>query len=240
MFMVTGRCGWCQERGQFRLTYAIGFTAIDPNESDGRQRGVMAVGRISGTPMHGDEGPEVEGAGMAQCMHCNRPTMVVFRTRRRYLDSIIKNLDSTTPLLGGESLIRINSMFPPQPEAEEDPHWPVEIRRHFRDAQDMLMNKMSPSIIIGVCRTVLDVVTRKLEADAKTLSGRIDQLRDRAVVTIPIADWAHSLRLEGNAAVHEAEGTESDAREYIEFLRMLMNIAFTLPARIAEKRHAGE
>jgi hypothetical protein len=104
----------------------------------------------------------------------------------------------------------------------------------------MLNQGITPSIITGVCRTVLDVVTKKLGAkESDTLFKRIEFLRDNSTITQPIRDWAHELRLDGNAATHDAVGDANEAREYVEFLRMFLNMAFTLPARIeARRRHS--
>ena len=218
-----------------RFLHAFGFTARDPNEADpdAQARHFMAA-QVSAR----DEGPgeKVEGGGMAQCAHCNRPVLVVFRTHRRYLTNIIRNLGESEGLFGGEGLIAITGIWPPQPQADQDPHWPEEASRHFKDAQNMMTGGISPSTVIGVCRTVLDLLTKKLGASSGTLYDRIGALKASGKITEPIAAWAHSLRLDGNAAVHEGIGDQADAREYIEFLRVFMNVTFTLPARIDEKR----
>lgn len=165
--------------------------------------------------------------------------MVTFRTRARYMESILAGLKEETTLTGGESLVEVTAAFPPQPEPDASPHWPPEIARQFKDAQNFIHDRVTPSIILGVCRTILDVVTRKLGADERaSLKVRIDKLSEKGVITRPLAEWAHDLRLDGNSALHEASGEEADAREYVEFLRMLLNMTFTLPARMAEKKSA--
>lgn len=232
MFRVTGRCGWCQERGPLRFLHVFRFTARDPNETV-REGGFHVSVRVSG---QADLGPQVEGGGMAQCSHCDRPILVVFNTKERYLDNILKRLNEPACLLGGEGLIKVTSTWPPQPEPEQDPHWPEPARQHFKDAQTMLMSGISAATVIGACRTVLDLLTKQLGQTDGNLLKRIDALKENGVITQPIADWAHGLRLDGNAAVHDGEGNEDDAREYIEFLRMLLNVTFTLPARINQKK----
>lgn len=47
---------------------------------------------------------------------------------------------------------------------------------------------------------------------------------------MPIKDWAHEIRLDGNAAAHNGIGGKSAADEYVEFLKMFLNMAFSLPA----------
>lgn len=218
-----------------RFLHAFGFTARDPKESDPDAR-VRQFLASQGSSREDGPGEKVEGGGMAQCSHCGRPVLIVFDTHRRYLTNIIRNIGETEGLFGGEGLIAISGMWPPQPQADQDPHWPEDASRHFRDAQNMMMSGISPSTVIGVCRTVLELLTKQLGAASGTLFERIGALKTAGKITEPIAAWAHSLRLDGNAAVHEGAGEEAAAREYIEFLRVFMNVTFTLPARINEKR----
>lgn len=236
MFTVTARCGWCKELGEFQFRHAFGFSAIDPEAGKGRKGGIMPVDRTPGSPSRAHAEPEVEAAAISQCIRCYKPSMIVFSARPDHLDSIIECLDQTAPLKGGASLVTVSGMYPPQPETDDDPHWPAEIRREFRDAQTMLMSNVSPSIIMVACRTILDVVMRKLGASEGTLHQRINLLQARAVITTPLADWAHKLRLDGNEAVDEAKGERDEAAEFVEFLRTLMNVTFSLPAKIARQQ----
>jgi len=238
MFVVTSRCGWCQERGGFRFAHAFGFTPINPDEGDEISQ-ASSPGQIYNRTANSKANEQVEGAAIAQCPQCHRPSMFLFDVRRSHLRSIQENLAAPEHLMGGESLVRIKCVHPPQPCVDEDPHWPEAAVQPFKDVQKMLMSGITPSIIIGVCRTVLDVVTRELGASEGTLKQRIDALQEQAVITTPIADWAHTLRLDGNEAVHAAKGERDNAPEYIEFLRTLMNVTFSLPAKIARQRANG-
>src|SRR5690606_35788775 len=129
--------------------------------------------------------------------------------------------------LGGSSLVNVLEVHPKPREPQTNPHWPAEITRQFSEAQRFVSQKVTPSIIISVCRTVLDVATKRLGApESETLYKRIEFLASQGTITSPIKDWAHELRLDGNSATHDAIGDEQQASEYVEFLKMLLNMTF--------------
>ena len=142
-------------------------------------------------------------------------------------------------IIGGASRITVKAIHPTPQEPMQDPMWPDELRRAFADAQTMLAQKMSPSIILSTCGTVLELAAKKLDDDEKVaklkLQPRIDHLHQAGYITSPIKDWAHTMRQVRNGAAHAAEGTEEEAAEYVEFLKMFLNMTFSLPARIEQK-----
>src|SRR5690606_12395756 len=71
------------------------------------------------------------------------------------------------------------------------------------------------------------------------LVERIDSLAERSVITEVLRDWAHALRVDGNAAVHGFEGTREAAEELVEFIKLFLHVTFELPAAI-EQRKAGK
>lgn len=188
-----------------------------------------------------DLGSVVNGYGVAFCPRCSGPALLEFTTYERYIRNIISTLNEGTGLVGGESLVDVIACYPPTQEPETNEAWPDELVRQFSDAQRMLVMGMTPSLVVGTCRTVLDIATKKLgDAGAeKNLSRRIDHLLAQGIITKPIAVWAHTIRLDGNDAVHDGTGNEDDAREYVAFLKMFLNVAFTLPKRIDERRNQG-
>lgn len=155
------------------------------------------------------------------------------------MENIKKNLKETEGLVGGDSLIKVTATHPPLREPDNDPAWPEELVRQFSDAQRMLDQNMTPSIIITTCRTVLDIATKKLDhalAD-KALQKRIDGLLHAGVITKPIADWGHAIRLDGNEAVHEGIGELEEAQQYVAFIKMFLNMTFALPRRIEARQN---
>ncbi|MER8964459.1 DUF4145 domain-containing protein [Mesorhizobium sp. M0808] len=236
MFAITHRCARCGELVDFTVRACLSFSAVKAENL-----AKAKTPEIQPTTMFttGTDVDLASAAALAQCPRCNCPSMIEFSLPRQYLRAAILAVGKTESVADLASRMTVGAVFPTFAEPDSDPHWPSEVRRHFEDAQRMLSARMTPSIIIGVCRTVLDVVTKKLGADQDSLYRRIDHLRTAGTITEPLADWAHALRLDGNTAVHEGIGEENEAVEFVAFLKTLLNVAFTLPARIAEKRASG-
>lgn len=241
MFSVTKNCGRCGNLVDFRFKYAgecgrrdHGEQAFDVNAMD-----VSSLVRRAAEKSR-DVGSMVNGYAVAFCPRCSGPALLEFETRERYLPNIVANLNEEVGLMGGQDLVKVTAIYPAAKEPETDTTWPIELVRQFADAQRMLEQGMTPSIIIGTCRTVLDLATKRLVPDdpEKVLARRIDKLLAAGVITKPIADWAHTIRLDGNEAVHEGVGEAADAREYIAFLKMFLNMVFSLPERINQRRNS--
>jgi hypothetical protein len=239
MFSVASTCGRCNELVDFRFEVVSDHTQRTPEQVKSmREFDRQGLARAQLTVSIERDEDIVDACAMSHCPRCKGPTLIVFKTRRVAYESIKQIIKAGEgAIFGGSSVVSVQEVHPPPATPDADPHWPEEIIRHFADAQRMLDQGFTPSIIISACRTVLDIVTKKLGAkEGDTLFKRIEFLRDASVITEPISDWAHALRLDGNAATHDAIGDENEAREYVEFLRMLLNMTFALPARIEAKR----
>jgi len=238
MFTRPLNCGHCGHLVDFHFGTIVDYRHLNPSELQqigdpgykNSQQGASVV-----TVKAQDQ---VTAAAFTQCPRCNFPTMVLFKTTHETLVGL-KRLSErgsgatvTTPVFG------IVEQYPQINEPDTDPRWPDSIRRKFSDAQRMQQQQMSPSIILTTCGTVLELAMKALDqSDSRTsLFKRIENLHTAGVITSPIKDWAHDIRLDRNDAVHDGEGDENDAVEYIEFLKMFFNMAFSLPNRIKEKR----
>ncbi|RWN30155.1 MAG: DUF4145 domain-containing protein [Mesorhizobium sp.] len=238
MFRITHRCGRCRELADFPVFSCFSYSELDAALIDKPPRRDSS-GVDTMFPVKTEHDQKAGGAAFVQCPRCKLPSLALFEVPRNLMRALIASIGKTESVAGAESALQVIEFLPRVPEPDSDPHWPEEVKRHFSDAQKMLATKMTPSIITGVCRTILDVVTKKLGAEKGSLFERIDKLLADGTITGPLAAWAHELRLDGNAAIHEAVGEEDDAAEFVEFLKTLMNVAFTLPARITEKRASG-
>jgi hypothetical protein len=98
----------------------------------------------------------------------------------------------------------------------------------------MLAVGISPSVILSTSRTILDLTTKKLKGDGKTIFDRIKDLRSQGVITEPIAEWAHRLRQFGNDATHDGKGTREQAAELVAFIRFFLRATYELSAEIKE------
>lgn len=124
---------------------------------------------------------------------------------------------------------------------------PAEIRDVLPDLLEDVNRRRNAVSSLALCRSILEVAVKDLEAKHGIspsrklgIMGRIDGLRAAGVITEPLAEWAHELRLDGNESVHELKGDPSLAKAYSGFLVQLLDVAFELPRRIKALKAAKE
>jgi len=231
-FQVRERCADCRQISDMPITFAAEYN----------RRAVVSESHLikaarANRPIEGDDASLY---GTALCALCGTPKLVRFSTNRRFKDSVIGAIGSRESLMGGQSMIDVEAIFPAAPKYDDHASWPEKVRGLLGSAQKMEEDRdILPTITIATCRSALDVATVELGATKGKLVHRINELRDRAVITQALADWAHAVRLDGNDAVHEAEGSRADAKELLAFVRLFLQVTFTLPAEIEAKKGRG-
>lgn len=125
----------------------------------------------------------------------------------------------------------------PEPRLPDDsPLYPEKIRAIFTELQeDVQLGRTAPRIIAG-CRSILEVALRALGYEKGNLLARIEQARQDGILTESMKNWAHRVRIEGNEAVHELEASDAQAKEFVAFLRLFLEVTFVLPERIKENQ----
>ncbi|WP_292086214.1 DUF4145 domain-containing protein [Brevundimonas sp.] len=120
---------------------------------------------------------------------------------------------------------------------------PSSIRKVLPALAEDVARRRNPVGSLNLCRSILEAALRELEVDGD-LGGntpiikRIESLRTRGLITATVAEWAHEIRLDGNRSTHELVGDPQLALAYYEFLRLFLEVAFDLPAKIkAVKAH---
>ncbi|AZV00207.1 hypothetical protein pben1_p50 [Paracoccus phage vB_PbeS_Pben1] len=98
----------------------------------------------------------------------------------------------------------------------------------------MIQQRFDPSIPIATSRTVIDLCTKDLGGKGKSIYDRINDLLSKGVITKPIADWAHKVRLLGADATHDADGTEEEVIELVNFIHFFLKAAYELSSDIAK------
>ncbi len=181
----------------------------------------------------------VNAFGVASCPLCIGPVMVNFEATLKS----IRGLQATANrpeerFVPGD--VKVLSTHPTAAKASRDPAYPEELREIFAEAQEDLMLNRSAARIVATCRSVLDVATKKLNGKGRDLLARIDNLREAGVLTQSLSEWAHTVRINGNEAIHELTATKDEAAEIVEFIKMFLDVAFVLPTRIAERRRPDE
>ncbi|MEE4383762.1 MAG: DUF4145 domain-containing protein [Pseudomonadales bacterium] len=156
----------------------------------------------------------------------------------------LRNLES----IGHASLLRVyptaDSISAPDSTPQEVAHFFLQAKRSIRE---------NPDAAVLMARRTLEVATLlQLEVSSTdesernsfrklTLFKRIDALNERRRITPLLAEWAHSLRLDGNEAAHGMAPVDpADAAEAVDFAEVFLTYVFTMPARIAARRIARE
>jgi hypothetical protein len=95
-----------------------------------------------------------------------------------------------------------------------------------------------PSRIVSECRSILDVCLKHLgeKKDGEGRKTRIQNLRDKHILTKDIAIWANTLWDDGNDAVHDISADTDVALQHVEFLKLFFRVVFELPAEIISKQ----
>jgi len=139
-------------------------------------------------------------------------------------------------LFGGSHHFIILAIYP-----EEKPHdvpagLPERVERAFREGCEIVTK--SPNGACGQFRRALELGLKDLATDVEAwkLEKRIDKLADQNMLTPAIRDWAHHLRMDGNAALHEDEATVDFAAEMQELTRFVLTYLYTLPKQVADAR----
>lgn len=169
------------------------------------------------------------------CLSCNQPVVATCQTSLKRFEEI-KSCVGTFEQATARALA-VEKIFPAPTPPYSHPSLPENVREAFVALQEMLLEKKPPHFIITGCRTVLEAAARELGGEGKTLHKRIAHLFEQGIITKPLADWADHVRLSGNEAVHEMEGTREEARELVEFSKVFLQFTFELPATIQAARN---
>lgn len=178
----------------------------------------------------------VNAYSTAFCPECHNPLMITFECNLGEFLDIKKATNNkawvlTTPVSGSVKL------YPELKQPDDSPFYPQKIRAVFTELQeDIQLGRTAPRIIVG-CRSVLEVALRALGYEKGNLLSRIEQARQDGILTESMKNWAHRVRMEGNEAVHELEASDAQAKEFVAFLRLFLEVAFVLPERIKEQQH---
>jgi hypothetical protein len=229
MFSLQWKCPHCSREETFTLTGVAEYLAKE-------QIPVGAVSTQRATVIMREGHQTVRAHGMASCPKCNGPILIWFECASDALRRIGTSAKDWVWRYDGPPP-RILGVYPKGEEPDDSPHFPEALRKVFVELQeDIRMKRTAPRLVMG-CRSVMEVALKALGYDDKkdALSGRIDKARDDGVLTESMRAWAHRIRLDGNEAAHELQATDEEAREFVDFLRLFMEVAFVLPTRIPKK-----
>lgn len=238
MMNVTHQCGRCDQVVDFSFVVAFEHTQRTPDEVRERSDALSSSSQLRRID-HNERRGKALGSAQAPCPRCNGPSMFVFEANAAHMANILTSANPKEPaLLGGSSLINVLEIYPPVRVPHTDKTWPNDVAELFESVQSAHSQKLAPAMVLPSCRTVLELALKSLDETGQNdkLYARIKRLRESGVITQGITDWAHSIRLDGNSAVHEGVADGVVVTEYIEFLRLFLDVVFALPERIKARQ----
>lgn len=227
MLFIEGHCPHCNEKRGFNLFAVSDYRA---ERSDGELKNMPHVYQKAKPLPAG-----FFAAGV--CVHCAGPILADLEVEDAYLYAMRECVRNHERRYEGPPP-RVLRMYPEPTPPYSHPSLPEEINRDLVDVQTMLKQNLAPHFIISGCRGVLETAVKILGGEGEKLVKRIRDLKEKAVVSGVLADWADHIRLEGNSATHERTGTEEEAREIMEFTKLFLQYTFEFPSRIKALRMA--
>jgi Domain of unknown function (DUF4145) len=131
------------------------------------------------------------------------------------------------------------------PDDSVDESVPASIASDFSEALRCLWVK-SYKAAVAMCRRAVEVSCADLKASGKNLKEKIDDLANKGIITEPLKQMAHRVRLTANEKLHGKDDdldafTEQDAEAIVKCVREYFHHVYVMPAllRDYEQRQAG-
>ena len=147
--------------------------------------------------------------------------------------------------VSGQSPYRLQHFYPlGRPSDNVDGSVPDNIGKDFREALRCRWIEAYKATVT-MCRRAIQASCLEQAADKdKKLVAQIDELASKGVITKPLKDFAHEVRLEGNDGAHpDADGLNEvaakDADDIIEFTREYLHHVYVMPAKLRDRKNAA-
>lgn len=137
--------------------------------------------------------------------------------------------------------IKIRGIYPTSKPSSAPDHCPENIAKAFIQAEENIFRRNAEAAA-SMDRRALEIGTKLIAPDLvnETLWNRIERLAERHLITPSIQEWAHSLRLIGNDALHDIDGvTLEEAKQAHELTRFMLIYLFTLPEQVRLSKEAN-
>ena len=191
---------------------------------------------------------------LPECPHCGQPNMTFYAFGQELSESrdvltfwICSSCEKgvcgesrfALPERGRFDYSEFTEIYPaPSPNIAPE-FTPEQVASDFIEAVSGLKNGNYKSASL-MARTSLETAVNLFSAQGANLKQKIDNLAGRNIITAALSEWAHEIRDIGNEAAHDAGPiNEDDARAAVDFAEMLYTYLFTLPRRIAKRRHSA-
>lgn len=112
--------------------------------------------------------------------------------------------------------------------------FPEKVNHFLKELHTLQFCSQEPALIVTTVRSLIEYVLKDLNigSERASLYERIQEALKQGLITRPVAEWAHIVRKWGNLAVHEITATPSEAKEAIEFFKLLIDLLYKIPFEI--------
>ena len=161
----------------------------------------------------------------AQCQSCKEYVLVV--GKRGAAGQTPYNLEACYPL--------------GKPNDHVEDAVPLPIRPDFAEALRCQWIKAYKATVAMCRRAIQASAIEKGTSAKKKLVEQLDELAAKTIITEPLRQMAHEIRLTGNVGAHPDEDglqdvTEQDANDIIEFTREFFHHVYVMPAKLEARR----
>lgn len=238
-------CTNCKRNSDFQLLYAAPVTTRN-SKKEGRSQWEASQGVFR---------------GLFICGYCNTPHMIGVKKIKevnfggpafssKLLDGFLRRLNFIEADVKGRSpsysrhyeiksdrygvdlrsFMMVEEVYP-NDENESPAYLPAAVEDMYLELEDV---KGSARYTLVACRKILETVCEyEIGKSSKTLIKQIEQLKEDGKLSTAIIDWAHTIRLLGNKAVHEDKKPEiEDSEEVKSFVKKILELLYTYPAKI--------
>jgi hypothetical protein len=146
---------------------------------------------------------------------------------------------------GGSGAFILAAFYPlGRPNDRVDSAIPKEIAEDFSEALRCRWVEAHKATVT-MCRRSIQTSCLSQGADRKKkLLGQIDELAAKGLITEPLRQFAHEIRLEGNEGAHpDPDGldnvTPEDSDDIIEFTREYLHHVYVMPAKLLARKSAS-
>lgn len=139
----------------------------------------------------------------------------------------------------GHNLDTYFTIIKKYPDASDDipKDLPELIYRHY---VEYIFGASSPSMIVMGCRSTLEAVCKDKTGSDGKLVNLINKMAETGVIPEALKQWAHTIRIFGNDAVHDSSKcfSHEEAMEIRNITRLLLEFIYSFPARIERMRQS--
>jgi len=133
--------------------------------------------------------------------------------------------------LGNQQSKTLKSLYPEPVNLSSE--LPDRVRNYLAQAEESIHSPDGAAMLAGAA---VDAMLKEKDLKTGSVYNRIDDAVENNILTAEMGEWAHQVRLGSNRPRHADDGsphvTDDEAKQSVEFARMLGHILFVLPKRV--------